>query len=39
MLVLHDEALDRAQVCERCHGPAEITSASTAHGFGCPCCL
>lgn len=39
MLVIHDDALRRARICERCGGAADVVSASTAHGFGCPCCL
>lgn len=37
-LVLHDNALERIQRCERCGGDAEIEEARAAHGFMCACC-
>lgn len=37
-LVLHDNALERIQRCERCGDDAEVVASLPAHAFACSCC-
>jgi transcription elongation factor Elf1 len=37
-LVLHSNALERIQRCERCGGDAEVVAEVPARAFACPCC-